>query len=93
MPELNLNTLLLFAAFLAAGFIIHVVLAAFHKLPHEIAGLTEHYNGLLQVDDMDTIALAEDVRLHLGVPSCNLVTKMHTGLKKQLHRDWFCHSM
>src|SRR5262249_45410108 len=49
-------------------------------------GLTEHLHGLLEVDDVDAVAGAEDVRLHLGVPTARLVPEVDTGLQQGLHR-------
>ena len=40
-----------------------------------------------QVDDVDAVALREDVRLHLGVPAASLVSEVDTGLKQLAHRD------
>ena len=47
-------------------------------------------NGLLQVDNVDTIASAEDIRLHLGVPALGLMTEVHAGFKQLFHGD-LCH--
>src|SRR3712207_8695045 len=38
--------------------------------------------GLLQVDDVDAPALAEDVAAHLGVPPARLVAEMDAGLQQ-----------
>ena len=45
---------------------------------------------LLEVDDMDLVALSEDVRRHPRVPETGLVTEVHSGLQHLAHRD-FCH--
>ena len=42
---------------------------------------------LLQVDDVDAAALAEDERLHLGVPAPGLVAEVDAGLQQLLHRE------
>jgi hypothetical protein len=42
---------------------------------------------LLQVDDVDAVALTEDVLLHLRVPAPGLVAEMHAGLEQVLDRD------
>jgi hypothetical protein len=39
---------------------------------------------------MDAIAIHEDERSHLGVPTTGLVAKMNTSFKKLLHRDNVC---
>ncbi len=46
----------------------------------ECAGLASQWKALLEVDDMDLVALAEDVGSHLRVPEAGLVTKMHASL-------------
>src|SRR5262249_23378159 len=40
-----------------------------------------------EVENVDAVALAEDVRLHLGVPALRLVSKMDAGFQKILHSD------
>ena len=40
---------------------------------------------LLQVDDVDAAALAEDVRLHLGVPAARLVAEVDAAREQVLH--------
>ena len=42
---------------------------------------------LLQVDDVDAVAGAEDVRLHLRVPALGLVAEVDAGLEQLLHGD------
>ena len=41
-------------------------------------------NGLFQVDDVNQVALAVDVRLHLGVPSADPVAVMNPGFDEIL---------
>jgi len=43
-------------------------------------------NGLLQVDDVDTVTLGVDVGSHFGVPAAGLVTEVYAGLQQLLHR-------
>ena len=43
----------------------------------EVAGIVEHGDSLLKVDDVDAVALGEDVALHLGVPTAGLMAEMH----------------
>src|SRR5215831_5364493 len=45
---------------------------------------------LLQVNDMDAIAIHKDERSHLGVPTTGLMPKVNTSFKKLLHRDNVC---
>ena len=42
---------------------------------------------LLQVDDVDAVALAEDVVLHLRVPALGLVPEVDAGFEQLLHGD------
>ena len=42
---------------------------------------------LLEVDDVDAVPLAEDVRLHLRIPALGLVSEVDAGLQQILHRD------
>ena len=42
---------------------------------------------LLEVDDVDAVALAVDEPLHLRVPAAGLVTEVDTGLEQLLHGD------
>ena len=58
---------------------------------HIVVSLVQLLHGLLQVNDIDTIALGEDVLSHLGVPAAGLVTEVHTCLEKLLHRN-DCHN-
>src|SRR3712207_6966300 len=37
--------------------------------------------GLLKVDDVDPVPLAEDVAAHLRVPAPGLMTEVHAGLE------------
>ena len=47
---------------------------------HESVGLASHRQALLEVDDVDSVSLAEDERSHLRVPVAGLVTKVHASL-------------
>jgi len=47
----------------------------------------EQGHGLRQVKDMDAVAVAEDVRLHLRIPAMGLMPEMGAGLEQGLHRD------
>jgi len=44
-------------------------------LTQETHGVLEELEGLLQVDDVDSVAFAEDVFFHLRVPALGLVPK------------------
>jgi len=50
-------------------------------LAHEAHRLVQLANGLLEVDDVDTVALGEDKGPHARIPAAGLVTEVHTRLK------------
>lgn len=50
----------------------------------------EQRHGLRQVDDVDAVAITEDVGLHLRVPAVGLVAEVRAGLDELLHRDDRC---
>ena len=60
------------------------------QLADEAARIAEHLEGLLQIDDMNSIAFAEDILLHLRVPAAGLVAEVHTGLQQLLHCNFNC---
>jgi hypothetical protein len=45
----------------------------------------EQTERLLQVDDVDAVAFAENVLLHLGIPALRLVSEVDAGLQEFLH--------
>ena len=45
----------------------------------------EHRHGLLQVKDVDFVPLAENKRLHAGVPTAGVMSKMYTSFKHLAH--------
>ena len=53
----------------------------------ELERRVEAADGLGQVDDVDPVALREDVRAHLGVPAARLVAEVDAGLQQLAHRD------
>ena len=57
----------------------------------KVVGLVQLLHGLLQVNDIDTIALGEDILRHFGVPAAGLMAEMDASLQKLLHR-YDCHS-
>src|SRR5262249_39251258 len=61
--------------------------AARRQLAHEAVGLAELLEGFLKVDDVNAVALAEDVLLHLRVPALGLMAEVHSGLEQLLHRQ------
>jgi len=58
-----------------------------HSLLDEFVGSVDVGQRLLQVDDVDAVALGEDVTLHLRVPAAGLVPEMHAGIEQLLHGD------
>ena len=55
---------------------------------NEGVGLVKTDEGLLQVDDVDVAAVAEDVRLHLGVPATGLMTEVCARVEQALDADF-----
>jgi hypothetical protein len=53
----------------------------------EVERAREQRHGLRQVDDVDAVAGAEDVRLHPRVPAVGLVAEVRAGLDQLLHGD------
>ena len=53
--------------------------------------LGEQRRRLLQIDDVDPAALAEDVPAHAGVPTTGLVTEVHPGLQQVLDAHLLSH--
>ena len=45
-----------------------------------------HRHGLLEIDDMDTVADAEDVLIHLRIPTARVVAEMNAALKELAQR-------
>ena len=56
--------------------------AALGDVLDEGVGLVGVEDGLLEVEDVDAVALTEDERLHLGVPATGLVTEVAAGLEQ-----------
>jgi len=54
---------------------------------HEFRRLFEHLQRLLQVNNVDPIALAEDVLLHARVPPFRLMPEVNTSFEQLLHGD------
>jgi len=55
------------------------------ELFNKLVRLVQARHRLLQVDDMDAVAIHKDKRRHLGIPATGLVPEMYAGLKKLLH--------
>ena len=63
------------------------LLAGEDGVAHERGRLVEELDGLLEVDDVDAVALVEDVAFHLRIPALGLVTEVQTGVKEVLEGD------
>ena len=53
----------------------------------EVVRAVDERQRLLQVDDVDAVALGEDEALHLGVPAPGLVPEVDAALEELAHRD------
>src|SRR5699024_755033 len=58
-----------------------------HGLLDELVGTVDVGQRLLQIDNVDTVALGEDVALHLRVPAPGLMPEMHAGVEQLFHGD------
>ena len=54
-------------------------------------GLVGAEHGLLEVEDVDAVALTEDVGLHLGVPATGLVAIVAASVKQGLDSNLSSH--
>src|SRR5207302_4994392 len=55
------------------------------EVAHIRVRLLDALEGLVEIDDVDPVALAEDVALHLRVPAPGLVAEVNPGLQQLLH--------
>src|ERR1017187_9276807 len=62
-------------------------LARRRQLSNELRRLFEHLQRLLQIDDVNAVAFAEDIFLHLRIPALRLVTEVDASLEQFLHGD------
>src|SRR5690606_36323019 len=69
------------------------VLATGRKAADELVRRLQHRDRLLQVQDVDAIALREDVALHLRVPAVLLVTEVDACLEERLQADGLVSSL
>jgi hypothetical protein len=60
------------------------VLAAQNDFAYELLRQLELTERLLEVDDVDPVALGENEAAHLGIPSASLVSEVDTGLEELL---------
>jgi hypothetical protein len=57
------------------------------ELARELGGVLVERQRLLEVDDVDLVAVAEDVGGHLRVPVPGLMSEMDPGFQHLTHRD------
>ncbi|COW14261.1 Uncharacterised protein [Mycobacterium tuberculosis] len=55
---------------------------------HELVRLIDEGQRLLQVDDVDAVAVGEDETLHLGIPATGLMPEVGAAVKQLLHGDY-----
>src|SRR3954451_10140114 len=60
------------------------------EIRNECGSFLKELQRLLQVNDVDPVALAEDVLLHLRVPALGLMTEVDASLQKLFHRNRDC---
>ena len=53
----------------------------------ELFSFLEQFDRFAEVNDVDAVALAENVLLHLRVPALCLVPEVHSGFQQLLHGD------
>ena len=54
----------------------------------------QQWHGLGQIDDVDAIARAVDIRLHLGIPAVGLMSEMNACFKQLAHgKFWPSHGL
>ena len=58
-----------------------------HGLLDEFEGIVDVAQRLLQVDDVDAVALGEDEALHLRVPTTGLVSKVNAAVEQLADGD------
>ena len=57
------------------------------EVAHERVRLLDPDERLLEIDDVDPVALHEDEPLHLRVPPASLMSEVDTRLQELLHGD------
>src|ERR1700733_8313731 len=62
-------------------------LALPRQISDVLAGFLEHLQGLLQFNDVNPVALTEDVFLHSGIPTLGLMPEVNTRFEQLLHRN------
>ena len=52
--------------------------------------LAEKFQGFLKVNDVDSVALAENIFLHFRIPAPGLVAEVNSRLQQLFHRNFDC---
>jgi hypothetical protein len=55
------------------------------QIAHYDFEVSNHRNGLLQINDVNTVARAEDVGFHLRIPAAGLVPEMDSRFEQLFH--------
>ena len=63
----------------------HDLIFVFSQPANETQGVIERRYSVLEVDDMNFVARAENVLIHLRVPEASLVAKVRAGLQQLAH--------
>ncbi len=61
-------------------------------LMDQLLGAKDPLDGLLDVDDVDHVAFAVDVGLHLRIPAADAMTEMHAGVHQRFDEFRLSHS-
>jgi hypothetical protein len=64
-----------------------------HEVADERVRRLDAGQGLVQIDDVDAVAVTEDEPLHLGVPATGLVSEVHASFEQLAHRDDCSHGV
>ena len=64
----------------------HAATVGDHVAYKRVGSLDAH-ERLVEIDDVDAVALTEDETLHLGVPTTSLVSEVDTGFQHLAHTD------
>src|SRR5690606_34646373 len=59
-----------------------------HRVRNQLQSLVQKRNGLRQVDDVNVVARAKDVRRHLRVPAVGLVAEVNASFEKLAHAEF-----
>ena len=63
-------------------------LASSSGITNEEVSLLQLLYGLLQIDNVDTVSLGENVLSHFRVPSSGLMAKVYASFQQLLHRNY-----